>query len=250
MTKPIDINEKFPHLTKAPIVEAVLAINVSLSEQWDETTLQNVLKERLPDFPKIEPLRMASHKFTVGKSDYHETQDLVVGIKLESNSNPHIVQFNKDAFVFSRLEPYSDWKQFSHEALRLWEVYYELLKPADVGRIGLRFVNRIKIKQDTIKLDDYYQYPPQSIKELNWPLSGYLHHDVMLVPDTKYAVNLIKTVQPDPGEIGLILDIDVFRQEPFVYNEPRFVEYLEEMRWVKNKIFFGSLTTGIIKDLE
>lgn len=250
MAKPIDLKEKFPHLSKAPIVEAVLAINVSLSGQWNETTLQNALKERLPDFPKIEFLRMASHEFAVGKQDYHKTQDLCVGFKLQSNSNPHIGQFNKEAFVFSRLEPYSDWEQFSHEALRLWEIYCELLKPTDIGRVGLRFVNRIKIKQDTIKLDDYYQYPPQSIKELNWPLSGYLYHDVMQVPETIYSVNLIKTVQPVPGEIGLILDIDVFRQEPFMYNKPDLVKCLEEMRWVKNKIFFGSLTNRVLEELK
>jgi uncharacterized protein (TIGR04255 family) len=63
-------------------------------------------------------------------------------------------------------------------------------------------------------------------------------------------VNLIKTVQNVPGEIGLILDIDVFMQNPFEYNELRIKECLEEMRWVKNKVFFGSLTDEIIQELK
>jgi uncharacterized protein (TIGR04255 family) len=63
-------------------------------------------------------------------------------------------------------------------------------------------------------------------------------------------VNLIKTVQNVPGEIGLILDIDVFMQNPFEYNEPRIKECLEEMRWIKNKVFFGSLTDKIIRELK
>lgn len=251
MTQFLGIEENFPHLSKAPIVEAILAINVSPSGRWNETTLQNTLKERLPDCPKIEPLRSASHKFIVGKPDHHETKDLgCIGFKLHSNDNPHIAQFNKDAFVFSRLEPYSNWEQFRREALRLWEIYCELLKPSDVGRVGLRFVNRIKTKNEIVKLEDYYKYPPQSIKELNWPLTGYLHHDVMQVPERDYSVNLIKTAQSSPKETGLILDIDVFMHNPFEYNKDRLVVCLEEMRWVKNKIFFGSLTDRIIEELK
>jgi len=251
MTKPINLSEKFPHLSKAPIVEAVLDIRVVPSVKWDETSLQNELKQRLPDFPKVEALREARYQLTPGKPDNPVVEDFgCVGFKFHSKDNLHIAQFNKGAFVFSRLKPYEDWGQFSREALRLWAIYCELLKPNEVRRIGLRFINRIAITQATIELSDYYKYPPESLKELNWPLAGYLHHDVMQVPETSYAVNLIKTVQNVPGEIGLLLDIDVFMQNRFEYNELRIIECLEEMRWVKNKIFFGSLTEKLIQELK
>ena len=51
------------------------------------------------------------------------------------------------------------------------------------------------------------------------------------VPETPYLVNLIKTVQNVSGETGLILDIDVFMQSQFNYNELRIIECLKEMRW-------------------
>ena len=87
----------------------------------------------------------------------------------------HIAQFNKDAFVFSRLNPYEDWERFSGEALRLWGIYCELLKPSEVRRVGLRFINRVVVKQTRVELADYYKYSPETLKELNWPLTGYLH---------------------------------------------------------------------------
>lgn len=252
MAKRIDLKEKFPHLSKAPIVEAVLDIRVVPSVKWDETSLQAELKKRLPDFPKVETLREARVQIVPpvqpGKPMFEDVG--CVGLKLHSNDNLHIVQFNKGAFVFSRLKPYVDWGRFSQEALRLWTIYCELLKPTEVRRIGLRFINRISIKQTTIELSDYYKYPPESLKELNWPLAGYLHHDVMQVPETAYSVNVIKTVQNVPGEIGLLLDIDVFMPSQFAYNELRIIECLEEMRWVKNKIFFGSLTKKLIQELK
>ncbi|MFA5345764.1 MAG: TIGR04255 family protein [Candidatus Omnitrophota bacterium] len=252
MTKPIDLKEKFPHLSKAPIVEAALDIRVIPSAQWDETALQSALKQRLPDFPKVETLREARVQIVPpGQQGKPAFEDIgCVGLKLHSNDNLHISQFNKGAFVFSRLKPYSDWGKFSQEALRLWAIYCELLKPTEVRRIGLRFINRIAIKRETVELSDYYKYPPELLKELNWPLAGYLHHDVMRIPETPYSVNLIKTIQNVPGEIGLILDIDVFMQSQFKYDEFRIIECLEEMRWAKNKIFFNSITEKALEELK
>ncbi len=251
----IDLTEKFPHLLKAPIVEAALEIRVVPSVKWDETSLQSELKKRIPDFPIVETLREARVQIVPpgqpGKPAFEDVG--CVGLKFRSNDNLHIAQFNKGAFVFSRLNPYADWGKFSREALRLWTIYCELLKPKEVTRIGLRFINRIAIKQEKIELADYYKYPPEPLKELDWTLTGYLHHDVMQVPGTEYRVNLIKTVQTVqniPGEIGLILDIDVFMQNPFKYNELRIKECLEEMRWVKNKVFFTSLIDKIIQGLK
>jgi len=252
MTKPIDLKEKFPHLSKAPIIEAALDIRVIPSTQWDETALQSSLKQRLPDFPKVETLREARVQIVPpGQPGKPAFEDIgCIGLKFHSNDNLHIAQFNKGAFVFSRLKPYPDWGKFSQEALRLWTIYCELLKPTEVRRIGLRFINRIAIKRETVELSDYYKYSPESLKELNWPLGGYLHHDVMRVPETSYSVNLIKTVQNVPGEIGLILDIDVFMQSQFKYDELRIIECLEEMRWVKNKIFFNSITPKALEELK
>ena len=250
MVTPIDLNEKFLHLFKAPIVEAVIEIRVVPSVTWDESSLQSELKRHLPDFPKVETMRQKSFQLPIGKQNNPIFEDLgCVGFKVHSIDNVHIAQFNKEAFVFSRLKPYLDWAQLSQEALRLWAIYYELLKPREVIRVGLRFINRIAIKQEKVELDDYYKYPPTSLKELNWTLAGYLHHDVFQVPETQYSVNLIKTVQNVPGEIGLILDIDVFREKRFEYKESHLKQFLEEMRWVKNKIFFSSLTDKTLSEL-
>jgi uncharacterized protein (TIGR04255 family) len=253
MTKLIDLKEEFPHLSKAPIVEAALDIRVVPSVKWDETSLQSELKQRLPDFPKVENMRQTRYQITPGQPDSPKVEDFgCIGFKLHSSDKLHIAQFNKGAFVFSRLQPYENWQQFSGEALRLWVIYCKLLKPKEVTRIGLRFINRIAIKQEKVELADYYKYPPKSLEELNWTLTGYLHHDVMQIPETSYAVNLIKTVQnvPGAGEIGLILDIDVFTGEGFEYNELHLKRFLEEMRWVKNKIFFSSLTDKVIQELK
>jgi len=250
MKRVIDLSEKFPHLSKAPIVEAVLDIRVVPSVPWDEAKLQNALKEKLSDYPKKETLRETKFQVPPGTATPVVEDSGCVGLKYHSTDNVHISQFNKGAFVFSRLKPYQDWGHFSQEALRLWTIYCELLKPIEIRRIGLRFINRLVIKQQAVELADYYKNPPSSIKDLNWPLAGYLHQDRVQVPESPYFTNVIKTVQNTPGEIGLLLDIDVFMQNHFNFNELRIIECMEEMCWIKNKVFFNSLTDKAIEECK
>ena len=251
MQSPIDIKKEFPHLPRAPIVEAVLDLRVVLSTEWNESSLQNQLEERLPDYPKHETVRETEVQFSP-KAGTNVIKDFVqVGLKCQSEDSFNVVQFNKDSFVFSRLKPYENWEKFSREALRLWEIYSELLKPTEIGRIGLRFINRLAIKQgQKIELTNYYKRPPVPIEGLDWPLSGYLHRDVLQVPGTSYSVNVIKTVQRTQQETGLLLDIDVFMQKSLNYSEIRISKYMDEMRWVKNEIFFSSLTEKAIEECK
>jgi uncharacterized protein (TIGR04255 family) len=73
-----------------------------------------------------------------------------------------------------------------------------------------------------------------------------MHHDVLAVPGHPYAINIIRTIQPSTGNggagTGVILDIDVFTAQEFEPDEGKLVHRLLEMRWLKNKAFFGSVT--------
>ena len=251
MQSPIDIKKEFSHLPRAPIVEAVLDLRVVLSTEWNELSLRSQLEERLSDYPKQSPVQETEVQFSP-KAGTNVIKDSVhVGLKYQSEDSFYVVQFNKDSFVFSRLKPYENWGKFSQEALRLWEIYCELLEPTEIGRIGLRFINRLAIKQgQKIELADYYKRPPLPIEGLNWPLSGYLHQDVLQVPGTLYSVNVIKTVQRTQQEAGLLLDIDVFMQKSLNYGEVRISKYMDEMRWVKNKVFFSSLTKKALEECK
>lgn len=251
----INIKEDFPHLSKAPIVEAVIDIRAVLGKKWDDAILRKELQKRLSDYPKIETLKESKYQLSAQKPEAFIIEDLgCVGLKLHCKDNPYIVQFNKGTFVFSRLTPYEDWGRFTREALRLMKIYSELLEPIEVKRIGLRFINRISMKQEKAELKKYYKSPPESLKGLDWPLGGFFHRDVIRVPGTSYAVNLIKTVQNSSNiqtrEVGLILDIDVFINTNFDYSTERLVMLLDEMRWVKNKIFFGSITDKSLEEFK
>lgn len=83
------------------------------------------------------------------------------------------------------------------------------------------------------------------------PFLGFMHQDTLAVPNYPYAVNVIRTIHPPvaPGIPGLvlILDIDVFTTQAFELDRAAMRQRLLEMRWLKNKAFFGSVTSNALK---
>lgn len=244
----INATETFTHLSKAPIVEAVIEVRAQAEAPWDEPLITEQLKTKLPDYPNVQSQREFMHevKVELGQKAEGAIQDLGwKGLRFESANKIQIVQFNRDGFLFSRLQPYNSWEQFCGEGLRLWQLHMDLAKPAEIQRVGLRFINRMVLSLDE-QIEDYLQILPQKPQGLDLPIAGFFHHEVLGVPGYPYAINIRRTVQPPDKpsgkEIGLILDIDVFTIEPFQPESGIIERYLAEMRWLKNKVFYGSIT--------
>ncbi|MGH8728205.1 MAG: TIGR04255 family protein [Burkholderiales bacterium] len=250
------MSEEFPRLAHAPIVEAVIEIRASAEAPLEEAVILERLKSRLPDYPASRSQQSIQLEFKVepGKTPEQTIHNLGWrGLRFESADRLHIAQFNRDLFSFSRLRPYDRWNQFSAEALRLWQIYSELAQPIVVQRLGLRFINRMAVPSEG-RLEDYMQVPPQTPRGLDIPFANFLHHDTVVVPGHPYAINVIKTVQlpqvPGNESAALILDIDAYTTQPFEQSEDVLKTRLAEMRWLKNKAFFGSITQQVLKDFQ
>ncbi|MFH0937822.1 MAG: TIGR04255 family protein [Planctomycetota bacterium] len=171
----IDMSEKFLHLTHAPIVEAVIEIRARTQISWDQNAIAAWLKPRLPDYP-IAHMQNEFHAEVTfepqGITKQNHCNLGLKGVRFQSADKLHVAQFNRDGFVFSRLQPYENWRQLRSEAIRLWALHCELAKPADIQRLGLRFINRILVMAEKIQLEEYLRIPPQSPPNLNLPLTG------------------------------------------------------------------------------
>lgn len=244
----INTEDLFPHLERAPIVEGVIDIRAHATAPFEEEAVRMTLEPQLAGYSFLDSQRAFHHELQIeGEKPPRQTfRDLgFKGLRFRSADQKQIVQFNRDGFIYSRLEPYPDWNSFSDEGMRLWRIFRDLAQPVEINRIGLRFINRIEVPPDELHLDDYIKPAPEPPRNLDLPFIGFMHHDTLAVPGYPYAINLIRTIQPQaealPG-IRLILDIDVFTTHGFDLDETRLVRNLEEMRWLKNKAFFGSVT--------
>jgi uncharacterized protein (TIGR04255 family) len=251
----IDLTELFPPLSRAPIVEAVIGVTARAESVWEELAISEQFKQRLPEYPDVQAHREVRYEFkhVADAQPEQAIHDMGWrGLRCESADKLHIAQFNRDGFSFSRLKPYQSWEQFYQEGMRLWKLYNEIAQSSEIQRLGLRFINRIEFSQAEAKPVDFLENPPQTPRGMEIPFEGFLHHNTFSVPGHPYGINLVQTVQPAQGaddSWGVILDIDVFTTEP-IANQDLIGQHLTKMRWLKNKVFFGSITTNALELLK
>jgi uncharacterized protein (TIGR04255 family) len=248
----IDINERFPHLPKAPIVEAVIDIRAHPTVSWDEASIRAAVEAKLSDYKFVNSQRefQWQTKIVAGKPPSQECRDLGwKGLRYDSPDKKHVVQFSREGFAFSRLQPYHEWAQLRDEALRLWRVYVDTAAPAEIGRIGTRYINRIDLPIGESDPGAYVVPAPQPPPGVDMRLRHFMHSDILEVPDRPYAVRVAKTLQ-DQEQKGcrLILDIDVFTLDGQSILEANIGTHLQEMRWLKNRVFFSSITTRALQE--
>lgn len=245
----IDLSEPTPTcLSRAPIVEAVIDLRAKPTANWEPEELKALLKRELPDYPVVQTQRAfkTELKATAGKPPEQNLIDLGwSGLMLTSADKLQVVQFQKEGFAFSRLAPYKDWVTFSTEALRLWAIYVKVMKPQAIQRMGVRFIDRMLFPADGLKLKDYIFELPQPLESIGLVSRGFLYRDTLAVPDTEYIISIIRTIQPSEGtppKLPVILDIDVFTNNPAELDGSLICHKLEEMRWLKNKTFYSIVT--------
>ncbi|MEI8194452.1 MAG: TIGR04255 family protein [Phycisphaerae bacterium] len=249
----IDLTEQFLHLSQAPIAEAVIDIRARAASGWEEAAIAKQLQEKLTDYPHSMSQRgiQGQVKFDVTGPPEATTKDLGwMGIAMASADRRNVAEYRLDGFTFHRLPPYESWELLLAEAMRLWKVYVELARPTEIQRIGLRFINRLELPLQEFRFEDYIQPAPQPPQGLAFPFAGFFHHDTLAVPDYPYAMNIIRTIQlpQNAGQgVAVILDIDVGTIEPMEWSEGIIASRLAEMRWLKNKAFFGSVTPNTLE---
>ena len=78
--------------------------------------------------------------------------------------------------------------------------------------------------------------------DLAYPVSKYafrLFHDI---PDTHIKSWVNHSLDNIDGKLNYMFDIDVLDHQNIVYNEETIIDILENLRIVKNNIFFETLT--------
>ncbi len=254
----IDRNKKFGHLEHAPIIEAIIEIKCPPEVPWKEDTIPDEAAKRLQGYQfwdsRSEYSQSVNFKDNV---PVPETMDKVgwKGVRYRSDDEKYVVAFNRDGFVFSRVGSYETWEQFSAEALRVWKVYESIAKPSDVHRIGLRFINRIPLPGTPVDLDDFIYPGPQPPRDLGFPIASFLHKDTFTVPGHPYLINIVRTESPAPSrgievDYAIILDIDVYFQEVFEIDDSKIQGHLENMRILKNEVFWGIIPPPLLENLR
>lgn len=243
----IDLNEEFPSLKAAPSIEAVIHWVAHAGKKLDLETLRGELTQRLPNYPICQPqqdIQISAASVPDGSSELLQRAQWN-GFRLQDEPGRHVAQFTPNGVIFSRLEPYEKWETFRTEALRFWDLFLELAEPTVIQRLGVRYINRIPLEKGE-QPSDYLETGSSLLPGLQVSPESFFYKDTYQVPGYPYSVHWVRTIQPQQptsaDQQALIVDIDVFTTELLQLDQDVLTQRLQQMRWLKNKVFFSSIT--------
>ena len=245
-------------LAHSPIREAIIEIRsarcpLSRVTEWRDSIAA--------DFPRSQPFRLASE--ALGLPDERRTRldfgsvAAQVGWRCESADGHDVVLVWTDGLSVARVGDYQGWDPFAARCLALFETYRRVVAPAEIERVGLRYVNDIRLPiTPSFDFDDYLTTAPRTPKGFPQAYFDFLMHlrlptgiddttvDVMQATDAKGR---------SASEIPLIIDVDVGNNRLQVADEriaERLREALQQLHEIQNRAFFGMITERLAETYQ
>lgn len=241
---------KWPHLNRAPIREALIDIQVARPNELDLSVLDGVHGRIKEDYPlKRKRHHWQGHfELKPDSAPRQSVDDEVVGYIYSSEDKRNVAQARLDGCTQSRLTPYDDWRELRDKARKLWDAYREVVQPQRVTRVAVRYINELRLKPPIDPADWFtirLQLPPSLTR-------GGLQMFTKLTaqhPDQHATSHVIQYAEPqadEDGRIRIVFDIDVFRTREMSPDSEELWTVLDQLRSIKNDIFFEGLTTRAI----
>jgi uncharacterized protein (TIGR04255 family) len=246
----VDLETEFPNLKNAPITEALIDLQVDLPA---DTTIQALAKfqsavgARLVDQTERQSVS-AKIEFADGSPRFVAPPFTPDGYVWKVPDEHLVVQARLDGFSLTRLPPYHNGDTFAAQARELWEKYIEVAHPLRVTQLAVRNINRIDLLPGA-DLERYVLTGPAIARALPQTMSNVLMQ--VTLPDPSGAAVIITQtfgeVKPGSKTIPFIFDIAAIRSVSLAPHDSQIWELLLELRALKNKFFFNSLTSQALE---
>jgi uncharacterized protein (TIGR04255 family) len=102
------------------------------------------------------------------------------------------------------------------------------------------------------RMSEYLDGFPSLPESLPFGFSNFFHQDIVSIPGYNYAGTITKAYQPPQAgsnTIAFIFDIGVFSTIPTRLDDDLIEKQLNELRWLKNAIFFRSIKSKMLEAL-
>lgn len=232
------------HLSKAPILEAVLDVRVSEDRLLPLVDLEAFINSLANRYPVVE-------KDLADEGDEGSTADSPrareQGYIASNQENTAAAQARVYGFVFNRLKPYPTWEEFRDEARTLWEQFVKCFPDLKPESIGLRYINRIELDVDPTgerRLLKAWPLPDDS-PIARKPGRYFMRMDMPTVYEGIDA-SLMHALELTKGGEHTVLILDHNVRARGDLDQSNIWSRFETLRMVKNDLFFSVLTSYTI----
>ncbi|AFY81953.1 TIGR04255 family protein [Oscillatoria acuminata] len=236
--------QKTRHYSRSPITQAVIDLQIELSNDVTVEHLSDLHLQVQADYPQCQNLLVFQGQI-MGVTKVEETaSQSLMGYGFFSRDRKQIVQARRDGFSFTRLAPYERWENFRDEAQRLWRIYRSLTTPNRLTRLSLRYINRLDLPLPFEDFKEYLRTVPEVSFDLPQALSGYFLQLQIPYPELTGILVLNQAIIPPPKAevVSVLVDIDLVREEDIPNDEIQLWELIEQYHAQSIQIFESCIT--------
>lgn len=244
--------DKWPLLKNAPITEAVIELQFGEDSKVSLDVIEKVLKNLKPDFPlqneKRNSIIRANIKESGAETEVYD--EGVVGYVARSKDGKKVITLLKDRFAFSQLAPYSRWEVLESDALLVWNVFVEIAEVNFIGRVGLRFINRIELELPFEDFSDFLVSAPIVPEGLPQGFMNFEQRVVIPNPEIRAIAIVNQSMESFRAEskvVSVVLDIDVGKRIESELEIEELQKILSTLRDYKNEVFFRNITEKVVE---
>jgi uncharacterized protein (TIGR04255 family) len=230
--------DSFIHYKKAPIVEAILEASVERATPIHSDELAEIVKDKAM-FPHRVELMAASGQMTVGPTLSASATTQKIGYQFVSADQKFVLHCRVDGFAISRLAPYTSWNDVYVEYAKHWKRFVEIIRPDQVVKLAVRYVNRFDLPGTSVELSDYFRTYPEVSEDIRYELSGFLNQLNIPMRDINGQAIITQACVPprDESVISILLDIAVSMIVNLPSGDPSLDSKMTNLRMRKNELF-------------
>jgi uncharacterized protein (TIGR04255 family) len=235
-------------LRNPPAIEVVF--DICLSEQENLSAQDFIISEKKfsSRFSKKDEIRFFENTI---KEEQFSSRHGIHGIAYKNENGKELTQFRLDGFSYHSLKDYPLWPNFLDNALYTWKKYKKCRTELKPIRLGLRYINLIKIPKSCDNVSDYFEVgislPQKGVGNIKQ--YQYRYASDFTKNNCSSVVNFVQQPFSKTDEHkSFILDIDIHMKElPENPNDDTLKSYFEEMRKIKNEVFESHLTNNALR---
>jgi uncharacterized protein (TIGR04255 family) len=242
--------DKWPQLENPPVILAVMEIKFQMPPEFDVNTIKRndaAVRKELPDRQDNIAGNINLPKPSLGISTA-QVSSQHVGYSYASQDKSYKLGATKDQINFIIEGKYPGWEVFKSTGLRLINSFSHYISDVVINRFSIRFINKLNIKEITT-VNEYFN-TAISAKEgtIVHPIDSYFFRYTMRIPDSPIHVNVNQSLE-EKGINGFdfVFDIDVLCQNTAKYRNLDLTKGMEDIRDIKNQVFFSNLTEKTLK---
>lgn len=237
--------KEWPVLSKPPVVVALFQLKflqgeIDLAKVEDiDRTLRSLYPNRMNNLSAN--IDMPLVPFPIGTSQFSGTTQLA-SITFFTQDQAKKVNITKQDITYSQEGFYHGWDEFKAEIKELLVRVTPLLERHVVTRTSIRFINRFEMEQFEDP-EDYFKTMISVAKDdvLPIPVAKYGFKLTLNVSDNAYSI-VSQNLDKINDKYVYLFDIDVLDRRNLFFERQEIGNVMEELREVKNQIFFGNVT--------